>query len=116
MEEEMSSLHKNDTWELIELPKGKNAIGCQWVYAKKHGSQEDTVRCTTRKHRLQRGILPCCNALVIRISLELVAQYELDLDRLDVKAAFLHDDLDEEIYMAQPIGSKLHARRIWYIS
>jgi len=35
MVEEMSSLHKNDTWELIELLKGKKAIGCKWVYAKK---------------------------------------------------------------------------------
>ena len=35
MEEEMSSLHKNDTWELTGLPKGKKAIGYKWVYAKK---------------------------------------------------------------------------------
>jgi len=35
MEEEMSSLHKNDTRELTKLPKGKKAIGCKWVYAKK---------------------------------------------------------------------------------
>ena len=27
MEEEMNSLHKNDTWELSKLPKGKKAIG-----------------------------------------------------------------------------------------
>jgi len=27
MVEEMSSLYKNDTWELTELPKGKKAIG-----------------------------------------------------------------------------------------
>ena len=26
MMEEMSSLHKNDTWELSELPKGKKVI------------------------------------------------------------------------------------------
>jgi len=26
---EMSSLQKNDTWELSELPKGKKAIGCK---------------------------------------------------------------------------------------
>ena len=38
MEEETSFLHKNDTWELTELPKRKKAIGCKWVYAKKHGS------------------------------------------------------------------------------
>ena len=29
MEEEMISLHKNDTWELTELPKGKKVIGCK---------------------------------------------------------------------------------------
>jgi len=29
MEEEMSSLYKNDTWELTKLPKGKKAIGCK---------------------------------------------------------------------------------------
>ena len=35
MEEEMQSLHKNQTWELVELLKGKRAIGCKWVYKKK---------------------------------------------------------------------------------
>ena len=34
----------------------------------------------------------------ICILLALVAQNELDLDQLDVKTAFLHDDLEEEIY------------------
>ena len=35
MEEEMQSLHKNLIWELVELPKGKRAIGCKLVYKKK---------------------------------------------------------------------------------
>ena len=49
MVEEMSSLYKNDTWELTELPKEKKAIGCKWVYAKKHGSLKyDTVRYKVR--------------------------------------------------------------------
>ena len=34
MMEEKNSLHKNDTWELSELPKGKKTIGCRWVFAK----------------------------------------------------------------------------------
>jgi len=38
--------------------------------------------------------------------LALVAQYDLNLDQLDVKTTFLHDDLDEEIYMTQPMGFK----------
>jgi len=40
MMEEKSSLHKNDTWELSELPKGKMTVGCKWVFAKKHGSSD----------------------------------------------------------------------------
>ena len=55
------SLHKNDTWELSELPKRKKAIVCKWVFAKKYGSSDgDTVRykaklvvkrlCSMRRH------------------------------------------------------------------
>jgi len=91
MEEEMSSLHKNDTWELTELPKGKKAIGCKWVYAKKQGSlKEDIVRYKVRlvaKGYTQReGIdynevfSPIVKHSSIRILLALVAQYKLDLD------------------------------------
>jgi len=29
MMEEMNSLHKNDTWELLELSEGKKAIDCK---------------------------------------------------------------------------------------
>ena len=40
MDEEIKSLHKNQIWELVQLSKGKKAIGCKWVFAKK----EDTPR------------------------------------------------------------------------
>jgi len=42
----------------------------------------------------------------IRILFALVAQYELELDQLDVKTAFLHGDIEEEIYMSQLMGLK----------
>jgi hypothetical protein len=38
----------------------------------------------------------------IRVVLELVALLDLELEQLDVKATFLHGDLDEDIYMEQP--------------
>jgi len=41
-----------------------------------------------------------------QILLALVAQYKLKLDQLDVKTAFLYGDLEEEIYMSQPVGFK----------
>ena len=36
MEGEMNALVKNDTWELVKLPKGKDVIGTKWVYKTKY--------------------------------------------------------------------------------
>lgn len=117
MRDEMDSLHKNETWVLAKLPKGKKAIGCKWVYAKKEGSQENEVRYKARLvakgYAQKEGIdynevfSPVVKHSSIRILLALVAQYDLDLVQLDVKTAFLHGDLDEEIYMTQPVGFKV---------
>ena len=40
----------------------------------------------------------------IRILLSVVASENLHLEKMDVKIAFLHGDLDKEIYMQQPEG------------
>ena len=49
----------------------------------------------------------------IRILLALVAQLNLELAQLDVKTAFLHGDLKEEIYMTQPEGHKVVVKDDW---
>ena len=36
MNEEMKSLQKNETWELVDRPLGKKPVGCRWVYTMKH--------------------------------------------------------------------------------
>ena len=36
MHEEMESIDKNDTWELVDLPKNKECIGVKWVYKTKY--------------------------------------------------------------------------------
>ena len=38
MPEEMESLHKNRTWDMVRLPKGKKAIQWKWVFKKKEGT------------------------------------------------------------------------------
>ena len=85
---DMNSLHTNDTWELSELSKGKKAIGCKWVFAKKHGSSDgNTIHYKTRlvvKGYAQReGIgynevfSPVVKHSSIRILLALVASCNL---------------------------------------
>jgi len=87
------------------------------VCKKKHGSSDgDTVRYKARlvaKRYTQRESIdynekfsPVVKHSSIRILLALIAQYELKLDQLDVKTAFLYGDLEEEI-MSQSTGSKL---------
>ena len=35
MDEEMNSLQKNTTWELVSLPLGRKLVQCKWVFQKK---------------------------------------------------------------------------------
>ena len=35
MVDEMASLHKNEAWDLVELPAGRKSIGSKWVFKKK---------------------------------------------------------------------------------
>ncbi|KAL0402528.1 UNVERIFIED_CONTAM: Retrovirus-related Pol polyprotein from transposon TNT 1-94 [Sesamum latifolium] len=104
MNEEIGSLHKNQTWRLVSLPKGKKAIGCKWVFAKKEGfpSQSDVrykARLVAKGYVQKEGIdynevfSPVVKHSSIRILLALVAQLDLELVQLDVKTAFLHGDL-----------------------
>ena len=49
----------------------------------------------------------------IRILIALVAQFDLKLAQLDVKTAFLHGDLEEEIYMSQPHDFEVAGKENW---
>ncbi|KAG8488852.1 hypothetical protein CXB51_016759 [Gossypium anomalum] len=77
MQEEMESLHKNKTWDLVKLSKGVDFTDV-FSPVVKHGS--------------------------IRALLGIVAMHDLELEQLDVKTAFLNGELEENIYMQQPEG------------
>ena len=48
MEKEMESLHTNNVWDLVELPKGCKAIGSKWVFKLKTGADELVERHKAR--------------------------------------------------------------------
>ena len=49
---------------------------------------------------------PVVKMTSIRTVLGLAASFDLEIEQMDVKTAFLHGDLEEEIFMEQPEGFK----------
>ena len=47
---------------------------------------------------------PIVRFVFIHLILAIIAHLDLELFQMDVKTAFLNGELDEEIYMDQPIG------------
>ncbi|WJX14008.1 ABC-type xenobiotic transporter [Trifolium repens] len=113
MKDEMKSLISNQTWELAKLPMGKKALHNKWVYRVKEehdGSKRYKARLVVKGFQQKEGIdyneifAPVVKHNTIRSMLSIVANEDLYLEQLDVKTAFLHGDLVEEIYMHQPEG------------
>ncbi|KAL2248336.1 UNVERIFIED_CONTAM: Retrovirus-related Pol polyprotein from transposon TNT 1-94 [Sesamum indicum] len=111
--DEMNSLKKNDTRELCQLPKGKKALQNRWVYRIKEesdGKKRYKARLVVNGFQQRYGIdftkvfTPIVKLTTIRLVLSMVAAENLELQQMDVKTAFLHEDLEEEIYMVQPEG------------
>ncbi|KAF5942126.1 hypothetical protein HYC85_019768 [Camellia sinensis] len=109
MLEKIKALSKNDTWELVELPRGKNLIGCKWVYIVKHKVDSFIKRYKARliaegftqtyrvDYQWTFALMAKMNS--VRILLSLAANLNWPLHQFDVKNAFLHGDLVEEVYM-----------------
>ena len=105
----MESLHKSSTWELVHLPAGKRILSCKWIYKLKvidcAIKPRYKARLVAKGFRQQEGvdfeeIFPSLVKMTtLQCVLALVAQLDMELVQMDVKIAFLHGDLQEEIYM-----------------
>ena len=114
MMEEMSALIKNNTWEVVGLPIGKRKVGCKWVFPTKFRADGTLERYKARlvaKGYTQTHVIdyhesfaPVVKMNTIRILLSLATNLDWSLQQLDVKNAFLHGDIEEEVYMEVPMG------------
>jgi transposase InsO family protein len=114
MQDEMKSLHENHTYDLVKLPKGKRALKNKWVFRCKiepnRSQPRYKARLVVKGFSQKKGIdfdeifSPVVKMSSIRVVLSLAAKMNLEIEQLDVKTAFLHGDLEEEIYMEQPEG------------
>uniref|UniRef100_A0ACD5ZRV2 Uncharacterized protein n=1 Tax=Avena sativa TaxID=4498 RepID=A0ACD5ZRV2_AVESA len=102
MQEEMQSLEKNGTWDVVRLPKQKKAVCCKWIFKKKEGlSPKEPSRYKARL--VAKGFIqipgigyndvfsPVVKHSSIRTFFSIVAMRDLELEQLDVKTAFLHE-------------------------
>ncbi|KAG9450795.1 hypothetical protein H6P81_010760 [Aristolochia fimbriata] len=82
-------------------------------------AMEEEIELVAKGYAQKEGIdynevfSPIVKHSSIRILLALVAQLNLELAQLDVKTAFLHGDLREEINMTQPDGYKVAGKENW---
>ncbi|CAA7057512.1 unnamed protein product [Microthlaspi erraticum] len=114
MKVEIGALELNKTWDLVKLPPGKRAIGCKWVYKIKYRSDGTIERYKARLvilgNNQQEGVdytetfAPVIKITTIRVFLGVAAAKKWELHQMDVHNAFLHGDLEEEVYMKPPPG------------
>jgi hypothetical protein len=101
-------LEKNQTWELVPLPKNKRVVGSKWVFKRKEGipgveAPRYKARLVAKGFTQVEGIdyneifSPVVKHCSIRVLMAIVNMYDLELEQMDVKTAFLHGELVSNI-------------------
>ena len=96
-------------------PPGKKIVGCKWVFKRKPGipgvePARYKARVVAKGFSQIEGVdyHEIFSTVVKHSSIHLLlartAMFDLELEQLDVKTAFLHGTLDEEIFMEHPPG------------
>ena len=114
MKEELDVLHKTGTWDLVDLPSGKSAIDCKWLYKIKTRSDGTVDRykaqLISRGFTQEYGIdyeetfAPVARLSSVKTLIVVSAARKWPLFHMDVKNAFLNGELLEEVYMKLPPG------------
>ncbi|XP_004305316.1 PREDICTED: uncharacterized protein LOC101302857 [Fragaria vesca subsp. vesca] len=115
MLEEIEALQKQGTWTLVPCPSNRNIVGSKWIFKVKKNPDGSISRYKARLvaqgFSQSKGLdydetfSPVVRHNTVRMILALAAMNNWELRQLDVKNAFLHGVLKEEVYMSQPQGS-----------
>ena len=110
MKDEVKALQDNETWK--EPSETRDVIPGKWIYKVKLGpsGQVDKykVRYVAKGFKQKEGLVyfetfaPTCKPETFRILLQLSAKQGHVMHQFDVKTAFLHSPIEEEVYLEQP--------------
>jgi hypothetical protein len=114
MNTELQALQQNKTWIYVDQPAHVKPIGSKWVYKIKHkadGSIERyKARLVAKGYNQVEGLdffdtfSPVAKITTIRALIALASAKNWHLHQMDVNNAFLHGDLQEDVYMTVPQG------------
>ena len=112
MEEEIRMIEKNNTWELVAIPREREVVSLKWIYEIKLNQEGDIqkhkARLVARSFTPKPGIdfyetfSPVARLETIRTVIVVATQKKWKIFQLDVKSLFLNGKFDEEIYVEQP--------------
>ena len=119
--DEMTSLHKNEAWDLVELLARRKPIGSKRVFKKKMNAERKvekyTAQLVAKDYSQVSGIdFGDIFSLVAKLAsiillLSIAFAFDFEVEKMDVKTTFLHRDLEEEIYMKQPKDFALKGKK-----
>ena len=114
VDSEYKSLMDNQTWDLVELPNGREPIGSKWVFKVKPSSdgklERFKARLVAKGYAKKYGIdydetfSSVVKFSSLRALIAFAVQNNMLLHQMDVVTAFLNGNLEEDIYMQQPDG------------
>ncbi|GJV22811.1 retrovirus-related pol polyprotein from transposon TNT 1-94 [Tanacetum coccineum] len=109
-----SNMHTLDVWVLVPHPDNIKPLTLKWLFKNKHDEENTVIQNKThlvvRGYRQEEGIdfeesiTPVARIEAIRIFLAYVAHKWFIVFQMDVKTAFLHGMLKEDVYVCQPEG------------
>jgi hypothetical protein len=118
IDSELESISHHDTYSWQKLPLGKRALRCGYVFKIKPSldgiPERFKVRLVAYGNHQKEGeefnyeeiFAPVLKYKTLRLTCALAVEHELIVHKLDVKTAFLHGDISEEIYLEPPAGIK----------
>jgi hypothetical protein len=112
--QEIDSIEKNKTSDLIDLPRHKTTIGVKWVYKNKLNEkgkiEKQKARLVAKGFSQQPSIdygetfAPVSRLDIVRTLLAIATQQKWKVYQIDVNSSFLNGVLEEVVYVDQPPG------------